>query len=42
MRDPLELQGASLREFGVGIQRHVVEELPQHTVAEAVVVQIDL
>ena len=39
---PLELQRACLAELAVHVEGHIVEELPQHTVAEAIVVQVHL
>ena len=42
MAGGLHLQCASLTELAVHVQGDVVEELPQDTVAEAVVVQVHL
>lgn len=42
MAGGLHLQCASLTEFAVHVQGNVMEELPQHTVAEAVVVEVHL
>lgn len=44
VRLPLHLHGAVLRHLlpAVDVERHVVKQLPQHTVAEAVVVQVQL
>ena len=42
MAGALHLQCASLTELAVHVQGDVMEELPQHTVAEAVVVQVHL
>ena len=39
---PLELQRARLAQLAIDVERHVVEQLPQHAVAEAVVVQVHL
>lgn len=39
---PLEVEGASVAEFALQVEGNVVEELPQHAVTEAIVVQIDL
>ena len=41
-RTRVHLQRARLAEFAVDVERHVVEQLPQHAVAEAVVVQVHL
>ena len=38
---PLDLQGARLGQLGLHVQGHVVEELPEDGVAEAVVVEVD-
>lgn len=42
MRFPLEVEGASVAQFALQIEGDVVEQLPQHAVAEAIVVQIHL
>ena len=42
MAGALHLQCPSLTELAVHVQGDVMEELPQHTVAEAVVVQVHL
>lgn len=39
---PLEVEGASVAQFALQVQGNVVEQLPQHAVAEAVVMQIHL
>ena len=40
MRLPLEVQRPRLRQLRINVQRHVMEQLPQHRVAKPVVVQV--
>ena len=42
VRFPLEVEGASVAQFALQIEGDVVEQLPQHAVAEAIVVKIHL
>lgn len=39
---PLQVECAGVTQLAFQVQRNVVEELPQHTVAEAIVVQVHL
>ena len=39
---PLQVEGAGVTQLALQIQWNVVEELPQNTVAEAIVVQVHL
>lgn len=42
MRFPLEVEGASVAQLALQVEGNVVEELPQHAVAEAIVMKIHL
>ena len=42
MSFPLQVECAGVTQLAFQVQGNVVEELPQHTVAEAIVVQVHL
>ena len=42
MRFPLQIQCARVTQLALKVQGNVVEQLPQHAVAEAIVMQINL
>ena len=42
VRNPLKLQRTCLCQLGVRVEGHIVEQLPQNTIAEAIVVQVRL
>ena len=42
MSFPLEVEGTSVAQLALQVEGDVVEQLPQHTVAEAIVVKIHL
>ena len=39
---PLQIQGAGVAQLAFQVEGDIVEQLPQHTVAEAIVMQVHL